>query len=292
MRISIYIVLGLAVVALLPGFYVAAKSFRDERADYIRTPPTFLSLHPERAGIAGLTEVAFPSADGTALAGWYAPSRKRAAIVLIHGTGADRSSLLQETKWLSEAGFGVLAIDGPGQGQSAGRTRWGVPERQAIMGAVTWLSARADVDPRRIGGFGLSMGAYVMTQAAVLDKRLTAVVLASTPSDVVEQNWLATANWGLLTQVPCYLALRLYGQSLDMMPKDVIGGIAPRPVFLLAGELDTLVPPFMSRQLFAAAGGQAQLWTVPGAHHSDFGQVAPDEYRSRLIDFFNRTLFN
>jgi dipeptidyl aminopeptidase/acylaminoacyl peptidase len=292
LRISIYIVLGLAVVALLPGFYVAAKSFRDERADYIRTPPTFLSLHPERTGIAGLTEVAFPSADGTALAGWYAPSQNRAAIVLIHGTGADRSSLLQETRWLSEAGFGVLALDGPGQGRSAGRTRWGVPERQAIMGAVTWLSARADVDPRRIGGFGLSMGAYVMTQAAVLDKRLTSVVLASTPSDVVQQNWLATANWGLLTQVPCYLALRLYGQSLDMMPKDVIGGIAPRPVFLLAGELDTLVPPFMSRQLFANAGGQARLWTVPGAHHSDFGQVAPDEYRSRLIDFFERTLFN
>lgn len=271
---------------------MAAKSFRDERADYIRTPPTFLSLHPERTGITGLTEVAVPSADGTALAGWYAPSRNRAAIVLIHGTGADRSSLLQETHWLSDAGFGVLSLDGPGQGRSAGRTHWGVPERQAIIGAVSWLSAREDVDPQRIGGFGLSMGAYVMTQAAVLDKRLTSVVLASTPSDVVEQNWLAAANWGLLTQVPCYLALRLYGQSLDMMPKDVIGGIAPRPVLLLAGELDTLVPPFMSRQLFAAAGGQAQLWTVPGAHHSDYGQVAPDEYRSRLIDFFNRTLFN
>jgi dipeptidyl aminopeptidase/acylaminoacyl peptidase len=290
LRISIAI--GLAAVAFLPGLYVAAKSFRDERADYIRTPPTFMSLHPERAGISGLTEIVFPSADGTSLAGWYAPSRNRAAVVLIHGTGADRSSLLPETRLLSDAGFGVLALDGPGQGRSAGRTRWGVPERQAIRGAVSWLSMREDVDPQRIGGFGLSMGAYVMTQAAVLDKRLRSVALASTPSDVVEQNWLATANWGLLTQVPCYLALRLYGQSLDMMPKDVIGGIAPRPVFLLAGELDTLVPPFMARQLFAAAGGQAQLWTVPGAHHSDYGQVAPDEYRARLIDFFDRTLLN
>ena len=292
LRTPISIAIGLvALVLILPGLYIAAKSFRDERADYIRTPPTFLSLHPERTGVPGLAEISFPSADGTSLAGWYAPSRNRAAIVLIHGTGADRSSLLQETRWLADAGFGVLALDGPGQGRSQGSTRWGVPERQAIMGAVNWLSARAEVDPHRIGGFGLSMGAYVMTQAAVLDKRLTAVVLASTPSDVVEQNWLATANWGLLTQVPCYLALRLYGQSLDMMPKEVIGGIAPRPVFLLAGALDTLVPPFMSRQLFAAAG-KAELWVVPGAHHSDYGQVAPVEYRTRLIDFFNRTLLN
>ncbi len=292
MRIAIYIAIGIVAVALLPALYVAAKSFRDERADYIRTPPTFLSQHPERAGVAGLAEVSFPSADGSKIAGWYAPSRNRAAIVLIHGTGADRSSLLPETRLLNEAGFGVLAVDMPGQGRSEGRTRWGVPERQAILGAVTWLSAREDVEPQRIGAFGLSMGAYVLTQGAVLDKRIRSVVLASTPNDVVKQNWLATAKWGLLTQIPCYLALRLYGQSLDMMPKDVIGGIAPRPVLLLAGGLDTLVPPFMSEQLFAAAGNQAQLWVVPNAHHSDYGQAAPDEYRVRLIDFFSRTLLN
>ena len=292
MRIPIYIAIGILAVALLAGLYVAAKSFRDERADYIRTPPTFLSLHPERTGIPGLAEISFPSAAGIPLAGWYAPSRNRAAIVLVHGTSADRSSLLQETRLLSDAGFGVLGLDLPGQGRSEGRTRWGEPERQAISGAVNWLSTRADVDPRRIGGFGLSMGAYVLTQAAVLDMRLRSVVLASLPNDVVEQNWLATERWGLLTQIPCYLALRLYGQSLDMMPKDIIGRIAPRPVFLLAGDLDTLVPPFMSRQLFAAAGKQAQLWVVPGAHHSDYEHAAPHEYRTRLMDFFTRTLLN
>jgi dipeptidyl aminopeptidase/acylaminoacyl peptidase len=102
------------------------------------------------------------------MAGWYAPSRNRAAVVLVHGTGADRSSLLADTRILTDAGFGTLALDIPGQGQSEGRTRWGVPERQAISAAVDWLSARDEVDPQRIGGFGLSMGAYVLTQAAVL----------------------------------------------------------------------------------------------------------------------------
>lgn len=292
MRIAIHIAIGILALASLPPLYIAAKSFHEERADYIRTPPAFLSLHPERTGIAGLREVSFPSADGSRLAGWYAPSRNRAAIVLVHGTGADRSSLLLETRLLNDAGFGVLALDVPGQGRSEGRTRWGVPERRAIMGAVDWLSSREDVDPERIGGFGLSMGAYVLTQAAVLDKRLKAVVLASTPSDVVEQNWLISDSWGLLTQIPCYLALRLYGQSLDMMPKDVIAGIAPRPVLLLAGELDTVIPAFMPRQLLDAAGNHAQLWVVPGAHHGDYGHVAPDAYRSRLTEFFSRALLH
>ncbi|MEA3134260.1 MAG: uncharacterized protein QOG17_2106 [Gammaproteobacteria bacterium] len=291
-KIAIYIAIAILALGLLFGLRIAAKSFRDERADYVRTPPKTISLHPERTGIAGLGEISFPAAGKPRLAGWYAPSRNHAAIVLVHGTGADRSSLLSETRFLAEAGFGVLALDLPGQGASEGKSRWGGPERQAISAAVDWLSAREEVDPQRIGGFGLSMGAYVLTQAAVLDRRLRAVVLASSPTDVVEQNWLATDEWGLLTQVPCYLALRLYGQSLDMLPKDVIGAIAPRAVLILGGDLDTLVPQFMARQLYAAAGSPKELWIVPGARHGDYERVAPQEYRSRVTEFFQHTLLN
>jgi dipeptidyl aminopeptidase/acylaminoacyl peptidase len=282
--------LAAAIPLLLLGLGLAVRAFWAERADYVRTAPQPMSKHPERTGIAGLAEISFADPSGHRLAGWYAPARNRAAVVLAHGTGADRSALLFETEFLAAAGFGVLAFDLPGQGASEGVTRWGVPERQAIGAAVDWLSARADVDPRRIGGFGASMGAYVMTQAAVLDRRLRAVTLVAAPNDVVEQNWLATAKWGLLTQVPNYLALRAYGQSLDMKPKDVIGRIAPRPVFILGGEHDGLVPSFMAVQLFAAAGEPKELWIVPGARHADYEAVAADQYSMRVTDFFMRTL--
>ncbi len=288
--------LAVAMIFLIFGcmiaLRIAVKSFWDERADYVRTPPTAISKHPERTGISGLAEISFIAGGTIRLAGWYAPSRNRAAIILVHGTGADRSSLLFETRMLSDAGFGVLAMDLPGQGASEGKTQWGVPERRAISAAIDWLSAREDVDPQRIGGFGLSMGAYVLTQAAALDRRLRAVWLSSSPNDVVEQNWLATSKWRFLSQVPCYLALRLYGQSLDMMPKDVIGAIAPRPVFILAGDLDTLVPKFMAQQLYAAAGTPKELWIVPNAHHADFEEVAPREYQQRLRDYFQGTLLD
>jgi fermentation-respiration switch protein FrsA (DUF1100 family) len=112
----------------------------------------------------------------------------------------------------------------------------------------------------------------------------------SSPNDVVEQNWLATAKWGLLTQVPCYLALRAYGQSLDMLPKNVIGSIAPRAVLIIGGELDPLAPAFMAQQLFSVAGPPKELWLVPRAHHGDFAQIAGPEYRNRLASFFDRTL--
>jgi dipeptidyl aminopeptidase/acylaminoacyl peptidase len=268
---------------------IAVKSFWNQRADYTRTRPTAVSRHPGRAGIEGLGEVSFDG-DAGRVSGWYAPARTGAAVVLVHGTGAERSSLLFETGFLAHAGFGVLAIDLPGQGASAGRTRWGVPERRAIAAAVAWLAARGEVDPQRIGGLGLSMGAYVLTQAAVLEPRLRAVALISSPTEVVEQNRLATAAWGFLAQAPNLLAMRVYRQSLDMPPKDVIGSLAPRAVFIVGGELDTLVPAFMSRQLFDAAGAPKELWLVPRAHHADFAQVVGVEYRKRVTGFFDRTL--
>jgi dipeptidyl aminopeptidase/acylaminoacyl peptidase len=287
---AIHSVLTLLAAGLLLALRAAVRSFWHERADYVRTPAPAIAQHPERTGIDGLEEITFAGADRRPLAGWYAPPKNGASIVLVHGTGAERSSLLYETGFLAAAGFGVLALDLPGQGASAGRTRWGVPERQAIGAAVDWLCARAEVDPRRIGGFGLSMGAYVLTQAAVLDERLRAVTLVAAPNDVVEQNWLATQSWGLLTQVPCYLALRAYGQSLDLKPKDVIGRVAPRAVFLVAGDRDTLVPRFMAEQLFAAAGQPKELWIVPRAGHVDLARVAGAEYRSRVSDFYRRAL--
>jgi len=291
-KIAGYIAVALLAVGVVIALRAVAKSFWDERADYVRTPSSALARQPERTGIHGLTEISIAAEPGQRLAGWYAPATNRAAIVLVHGTGADRSSLLFETKFLAEAGFGVLALDMPGQGSSDGKTRWGVPERRAISAAVDWLSAREDVDPQRIGGFGLSMGAYVLTQAAVLDRRLHAVTLVSSPNDVVEQNWLATDQLGLLTQLPCYLALRAYGQSLDMMPKDVIGSIAPRAVFILGGDRDTLVPKFMTLQLYAAAGTPKELWIVPRAHHADIPRFAPREYRDRVTDFFRHALLD
>ncbi len=292
MKLAPYIVIALVALGLLLVLRIALSNYVGERADFERTPPSEISRHPERAGIAGLAEIRFAAAGEPSTAGWYAPSRNRAAVILVHGTQADRSSLLNETQVLAEAGFGVLALDLPGQGASEGKSQWGVPERHAISAALDWLSQRAEVDPGRIGGFGLSMGAYVLTQTAALDHRLRAVVLAASPNDVVEQLRLISNRWSLVSQLPAYWALRNSGMPLDLRPKDVIGSITPRAVLILGGDRDAAVPEYMARQLFASAGDPKELWIVPGAHHGDYARAAPREYRSRLIDFFRRNLLN
>jgi dipeptidyl aminopeptidase/acylaminoacyl peptidase len=286
-----YAVLATLGSGMLGAMTIMARSYWNERRDYVRTQPAEISRHPARARIAGLGEISFAAAGDPPVAAWYAPpGAQRAAVVLVHGVYAERSSLLFETRRLAQAGFGVLALDVPGQGASGGTTQWGVPERRAIGAAVDWLIQCGDVDPRRIGAFGMSMGAYVLAQAAVLDPRIAAVVLAASPHDVVEFNWLATRRWGWLSQYPTYWALRAGGTPIDDCPRDIVGRIAPRPVLIVQGERDPLVLEWMARELYNAAREPKELRIIEGAHHADFAAVAPDDYGACLVGFFERAL--
>jgi dipeptidyl aminopeptidase/acylaminoacyl peptidase len=289
-KTAIYGSLAAVLVLLVLAGRIAQRAYDEEHADYVRTPSTEVSRHPEQAGIPGLGNVSFAAKGDPQVAAWYAPSSNRAAVILVHGTEAERSSLLPELRDLAEAGFGVLAIDMPGQGASSGRTYWGEPERRAISAGVDWLSKRADVDPARIGAFGLSMGGYVLAQAAVTDPRIEAVVLAAAPHDVKEFNWVATDRWGWLTQIPTYVALRDGGTPLDMRPKDIVGDISPRPLMIVYGDQDHLVKPWMEQQIFDAANEPKEFFTVHGATHGDYAKVAPAEYKARLVTFFTKAL--
>jgi dipeptidyl aminopeptidase/acylaminoacyl peptidase len=146
-----YALAALAGASFLFLLLILVKSYMGGRADYVRSPPADISRHPERTEIPRLREISFTAADGSRIAAWYAESANRAAVVLVHGTDSDRSAVLWETRVLAKAGFGALALDLPGQGASGGRTYWGVPDSQAISAAVSWLTARPEVDPLRIG---------------------------------------------------------------------------------------------------------------------------------------------
>jgi dipeptidyl aminopeptidase/acylaminoacyl peptidase len=199
--------------------------------------------------------------------------------------------MLPEIRILSAAGFGVLAFDWPGDGASEGEALWGPVDRQALAAAIDWLSARPDVDPRRLGGLGFSIGGYVMAQVAAKDPRLRAVVLLATPTDYAELTHWQHRQWGLLSELPAELALRRSGmRTADLRPIDVLGEIAPRPLMLVRGSADDIVPEYMTRALYAAARAPKSLWIIPGAKHGGYAQAAPSEYRSRLVQFFSDNL--
>jgi len=148
---------------------------------------------------------------------------------------------------LARAGYSVLAIDAWCFGQRRadenataksfllqGRTLWGMmlaDERAAL----DYLETRREVDSRRMGCFGFSMGCTKAWWLAALDPRIRAVVGAcglTTYRALIEAG--ALNRHGIYFYVPGIMKVAEVG--------DIVSLIAPRPFLSLNGEEDGASP--------------------------------------------------
>jgi hypothetical protein len=92
---------------------------------------------------------------------------------------------------LTAAGYSILVFDYRGFGDSDGEPGWVRPEWQLedILNAVTYLTTRPDVDPNRIGAYGMGgTGGGNAVLAAAHDERIKAVAAQSVVAD--GRDWL------------------------------------------------------------------------------------------------------
>ncbi len=84
--------------------------------------------------------------------------------------------------------------------------------------------------------------------------------------------------------------LRVGIRSEDIVPEHEVKAIAPRPVFIMHGELDTTISPEDGEAIFAAAQEPKQWWLIPGAAHGEGAEKAAAEYERRIVAFFDAYL--
>ena len=86
----------------------------------------------------GFQAITLNTEDGVSLAGWYAPPVNGTAIILIHGAGGSREDVRGYAEMLTRHGYGVLAIDLRGHGESTGTSnRFGWQGTRDVGAAVT-----------------------------------------------------------------------------------------------------------------------------------------------------------
>ncbi|HWY85681.1 MAG TPA: alpha/beta hydrolase, partial [Gemmataceae bacterium] len=70
----------------------------------------------------------------------------------------------------------------------------------------------------------------------------------------------------------------------------VIRRLAPRPLLMIHGSADNYIKPEMAQTLFRMAGPPKDFWLVDGAKHNQSITQAGDEYKKRVLDFFDQHL--
>jgi dipeptidyl aminopeptidase/acylaminoacyl peptidase len=280
-------ILVAAAVPVARGATLACKFLRafkhpiplEVRAEAFRTLP-------------GLSDVELHTADGLALRGWFWPGTRRAAVILVHGDGGDRTQVWPNALVLARHGYGVLVFDSRAHGESDGdRVTWGDAERLDVTAALDFTQTRPDVDPQRVALLGFSIGGTTTTLVAAADPRVRAAIVSPVWTSLEDEVRSKSGRLGLLVAIPAVLGLRLAGVDVGAVrPIDRVARIAPRPIFFIAGTSDTDTPLPVMQRMFDAAAEPKRLWIVPGAEHGGYLKTAPVEYEARVVAFLDQTL--
>jgi hypothetical protein len=166
-----------AIAAASLALAVGACGGGDEPPAPATRSPT-PSVTPAAAPAAPpVRRVRFRASDGKPVKGTYRPAGDAApAVVLVNGLVGGVAQWDAFVPYLHDAGFATLAYDGRG----------GVDEAELVKevgGAIAFLGRRRDVDARRLGIVGSSVGAStaVLAMTGPDRRRLRAAVAVSPP---------------------------------------------------------------------------------------------------------------
>ena len=76
----------------------------------------------------------------------------------------------------------------------------------------------------------------------------------------------------------------------DLRPVDEIAKISPRPIFIIQGTGDKVVPPGTAEKLFTAAGEPKYLWMEDNVIHLGMYLNNPRKYQRKVTGFFDEYL--
>ncbi|MDK1079898.1 MAG: alpha/beta fold hydrolase [Anaerolineae bacterium] len=229
-------------------------------------------------------EIELFTSDGIRLVAWYTPPKNGALILLAHGYADRRSEDFYSL--FAEHDFGVLAWDFRGHGASEGDlVSLGFYETKDVEAALEYALSQPEVE--HIGAWGGSMGAVAVIRTAAKRPEIEALV-ADSPFATLEDELDLRVQNPLLNSMIRFFVERETGLRLDKVrPVDDIGLLSPRPVFLIQGTGDTMIPVDSAERLYHAAGEPRQLWTEADVPHMNMYFYYPAKYTKRVINFFN-----
>ena len=263
---------------------------------FISYQHTMNYLHPSRQMSSGdllrangvdFQEVELITEDNVKLPAWYTPPKNGTVILVAHGYGASRSEHYHAL--FASHSYGVIAWDFRAHGKSGGDfSSLGYYEVLDAKAALDFALSQPGVE--HVGAWGGSMGAVTMIRATAQFPEIEALV-ADSPFATLEDEMDLRVPFPIMRSLIRFFAERASGVMVDSVrPLDDIARISPRPVFLIQGMGDGIVPLNSAERLFDAAGEPRQLWTENDVPHLNMYAFYKTRYTNQVIKFFDEYL--
>ncbi|MCL2581884.1 MAG: alpha/beta fold hydrolase [Streptosporangiales bacterium] len=207
----------------------------------------------------------------------------RAAVIMVPGLDSVKEELQATAEYFLARGLAILAVDGPGQGESEYEMPIEPAYEQVVTAAADYLSSRPEIDNSKISCFGVSLGGYYAARAAAYEPRLRATVALCGPYRFDE-------DWDDLPP-QTREAFRVRSRARDdagarRKAGEVTLEYAAReitnPLLVVAGGRDMIVRASHAERLASEAPG-AELVVYPDGGHGVTNHAY--ESRSRIADW-------
>ena len=229
-----------------------------------------------------ISEIRF-SADGLELVGQlYIPSKGRAhpALCICHGIPAhppdptDKGYALLAQRFCA-AGFVSLIFNFRGTGRSQGNLDilgW----TRDLQAAVDYLYNLKEIDKSRVCLLGFSGGAAVSVYVAAHDARVSLVVTCACPADFDSLSRKETPvetiqrfrQIGAIRDKDFPPSIEEWQKGFEMVcPVKWVDRISARPLLLIHGDADELIPVEHAHTLYRKAKEPKELKIIPGGKH-------------------------
>jgi alpha-beta hydrolase superfamily lysophospholipase len=232
-------------------------------------------------------EIMIDVPDGRIHCWWVPVEGASASVILFHGYGDSKSSMVDRAGAFRRMGYNTLLVDFTGSGGSTGsETTIGFREGAEVRAALEWVRENhAD----SIHLFGMSLGAAAILKAVADGAQPTSVILecpfATLLGTVQNRFHMMDIPDMPLAQLLTFWGGVLHGfNAFAHNPQDYAHSVRC-PALLMWGEADDRVLRRETNAIYAALAGPKTLATFPGVGHENYLRADREAWMSAVRAF-------
>lgn len=209
-------------------------------------------------------------------------------VIMLPGLDSTKEEIQTTADYFLRRGLATLAVDGPGQGETEELLHIEPAYEHASQAVMEWIRGRDNLDPDRVGVFGVSLGGYYAVRTAAFVHGIKAAVdlagLYSMADHWDERPPMTRATFTRRSGATDEAEGRERAQAMTLV------GVTQHvhtPLLIVHGTRDTIVP-FGDAERMHAEISSSELAAFEGSNHGCTDRVFAS--RSLMADWLAERL--